>query len=34
VVRTTGLGPAEAAAALTELELAGLVEARAGLYRR
>jgi DNA processing protein len=34
VVRVTGLGPAEVAAALTELELAGRVEARAGIYRR
>jgi DNA processing protein len=34
IVRATGLAPAEVAAALTELELAGRVEARAGIYRR
>jgi DNA processing protein len=34
VVRATGLAAASAAAALTELELAGVVQARAGVYRR
>ncbi len=34
VARTTGLDSAVAAAALVELELAGLVFARAGVYRR
>jgi DNA processing protein len=34
VVRATGLEPGTAAAALVELELAGLVESRAGIYRR
>jgi DNA processing protein len=34
VARATGLGSGETAAALTELELAGLVESRAGVYRR
>jgi len=34
VVRSTGLAPAAVAAALTELELAGLVTAAAGRYRR
>jgi DNA processing protein len=34
VVRATGLAAAEVAAALTELELAGLVTASAGVYRR
>jgi DNA processing protein len=34
VVRATTLDPAGVAVALTELELAGLVEARAGIYRR
>ena len=33
VARQTGLDPATVAAALVELELAGLVEARAGIYR-
>ena len=34
IVRATSLDPASAAVALTELELAGLVEARSGIYRR
>jgi DNA processing protein len=34
VARTSGLSPAAVASALTELELAGLVEGRAGVYRR
>ena len=34
IARATGLTPGEAAAALVELELAGLVEVRAGIYRR
>jgi DNA processing protein len=34
VVRASGLAPAAVAAALVELELAGLVEGRAGVYRR
>jgi DNA processing protein len=34
VVKTAGLDAAAAAAALTELELAGLVQSTAGLYRR
>jgi DNA processing protein len=34
VASISGLAPGEAAAALTELELAGLVEVRAGVYRR
>lgn len=34
VVRMTTLDPAGVAVALTELELAGLVEARSGIYRR
>jgi DNA processing protein len=34
VVRATTLDPAGVAVALTELELAGLVEARSGIYRR
>jgi DNA processing protein len=34
VARATGLPAATVAAALTELELAGLVEARAGVFRR
>jgi DNA processing protein len=34
VARATGLGSGAAAAALTELELAGLVESQAGVYRR
>jgi DNA processing protein len=34
VVRATGMASAEVAAALIELELAGLVEVRAGIYRR
>jgi DNA processing protein len=34
IVRTTGLGAAAVAAALTELELTGLVEGRGGVYRR
>jgi DNA processing protein len=34
VARATGLGPGAVAAALTELELAGLLENRAGVYRR
>jgi DNA processing protein len=34
IVRATGLEPAAVAAALVELELAGLVEAQAGVYRR
>jgi DNA processing protein len=34
VGRAAGLDPAAAAGALTELELAGLVEARSGIYRR
>jgi DNA processing protein len=34
IVRTTGLSAAAVAAALTELELTGLVEARGGVYRR
>ncbi len=34
VVRATGIEPAAVAAALTELELAGLVSAAAGMYRR
>ena len=34
VVRATGLAAASAAAALTELELAGVVRAQAGVYRR
>jgi DNA processing protein len=33
LVRATGIGSAEVAAALTELELAGLVTAAAGVYR-
>ncbi len=33
VIRATGLEPAAVSAALVELELAGLVEARAGVYR-
>jgi len=33
VVRATGLDPATVAAALVELELAGLAEGRAGIYR-
>jgi DNA processing protein len=33
VVRATGLAPGAVAAALIELELAGLVESRAGIYR-
>jgi DNA processing protein len=33
VVRATGIGSGEVAAALTELELAGLVTAAAGIYR-
>ena len=34
VARATGIDPAAAAAALTELELSGLVSATAGIYRR
>jgi len=34
VARAAGLAPGEAAAALTQLELAGLVTAAAGIYRR
>jgi DNA processing protein len=34
LVRTTGLAPAAVAAALTELELGGLVSGAAGVYRR
>ena len=34
IARMAGLDPAEAAAALVELELAGLVCARSGIYRR
>jgi DNA processing protein len=34
VARVTGIDPAAAAAALTELELSGLVSAAAGIYRR
>jgi DNA processing protein len=34
VARATGVDPAAAAAALTELELCGLVSAAAGIYRR
>ena len=34
VTRLTGLPAGEVAAALVELELAGLVEARSGVYRR
>jgi DNA processing protein len=34
LVRVTGLSPATVAAALAELELAGLVDARAGVFRR
>jgi DNA processing protein len=34
VVRTTGFAPASAAAALTELELLGIVRGQAGVYRR
>jgi DNA processing protein len=34
IVRATGLSSAEVAAALTELELAGLVTASSGVYRR
>jgi DNA processing protein len=34
LVRASGLTPAQTAAALTELELAGLVSGAAGLYRR
>jgi DNA processing protein len=34
VGRISGLAPAAAAAALTQLELAGLVDSRAGVYRR
>ena len=34
LVRTTGLSAATVAAALAELELAGLVESRAGVFRR
>ena len=34
VARATGLPAATVAAALAELELAGLVEARAGVFRR
>jgi DNA processing protein len=34
VSQATGLGPAAAAAALTELELSNLVHGRAGVYRR
>jgi DNA processing protein len=34
IARTTTLDPAGVAVALTELELAGLVEARSGIYRR
>jgi DNA processing protein len=34
LVRTSGVGAGEAAAALTELELAGLVAESAGIYRR
>ncbi len=34
IVRATGLPAGEAAAALTELELVGLVEVRSGVYRR
>ena len=34
VARATGLPAAAVAAALAELELAGLVEARAGVFRR
>jgi DNA processing protein len=34
LVRATGIASAEVAAALTELELSGLVQAAAGVYRR
>jgi DNA processing protein len=34
IARATALDPAGVAVALTELELAGLVEARSGIYRR
>ena len=34
VARAAGLDPAAVSAALVELELSGIVEARAGIYRR